>query len=136
MNAYINNSVDVNYQQQLAKFNIRSIIDEQQYISEIAAICQQFETDKRWILMLNPNEKSLEQLACYQHINTTRILKVNGSKHRISRLAIEKALSIGNCAAIVIYAEDMSSDDLADLQYHASKSSTQCIILEHRRNLH
>jgi cell division inhibitor SulA len=115
---------------------IRTIVNEQQYMSEITTICQQYASDKRWVLMINPNDKSLEQLVTCQQIKATNILRVNGAKHKVSILAIEKALMTGNCAVVIICSNEFTRAELSELKYCASIGNTQCIILSNDQKYH
>jgi cell division inhibitor SulA len=140
-NNYTFNNNEFSYNKQrsingLSLLNVKKIHDDTDYQNEILTICDQFKANKQWILMINPNDKSLIQLAQNNQITHSKILRVNGKKTNVQLSAIEQALSKGNCAAVVLC--DTLIDDLAlaQLQLSAEKGNTHCFILENTQQLH
>ena len=99
-------------------------------------ICQKHANEKRWILLVNPNEDTLEPLSNNQVIDTSRILRVNATNLSEHISKIESALSKGNCAAIVINDSDIDSGKFSHLNECAMKGKTQCVVIQSAPRLH
>ena len=99
-------------------------------------ICQQHKREKKWILMINPENKSLEQLANNGNIDPTKILKINDKKVNVNLENIATALSKGNCSAVVLRNTCFKQEQLSALMNCAKKGNTQCIVLNSFETLH
>ena len=120
----------------LTKLDIRTLSDEEMVKSEYASICSEYGANGQWIMMINPEEDSLEQLASNEAIDPSRVLKVN-SRHREVRLNnIERALLKGNCSALILCNPKLANNEVNRLTKMASKGKTQCIILNTKHQIH
>ena len=94
-------------------------------------ICQNYHADHKWILMVNPDDKPLEQLSASGKINPERILKVNANKVNINFLHIKSTLLKGTCSAIILTKAVFTQAELNELSQCAEQGKTQCILLQH-----
>ena len=116
--------------------DIRNFKDQQQLAQQYANICQQHQQDKKWILMINPEDKSLETLYASGKISTTKILRVNAHKQSINMSNIEMALKTGNCSAVILCNASFKEEEINQLTACAQKGKTQCIVLKSMPTLH
>jgi cell division inhibitor SulA len=93
-------------------------------------ICQNHYTDNKWILMINPENESLDQLSSMGKINPEKILKVNANKVNVNFEHIKKALLKGNCSAMILSNAQFSQAELNELSSCAALGQTQCILLQ------
>jgi len=115
--------------------DIREVNTNGQLLSEYKQLCQQHENEKKWILMIDPELNSLKQINPKQ-IDTSRVLHINSKKVPISIESIEKALSSGNCSAVVLCNSLLKQPQLTQLCNSAKKGKTQCILLNQSNTLH
>jgi len=99
-------------------------------------ICQQHNDEKRWVLLVNPEDDSLDSLLNTQLVDTSKVLRVNASVLDNNLTNIELALCKGNCAAVVLCNTDMAEDKFAQLNACAEKGNTHCIIVNKQPRLH
>tara|TARA_R110000737_G_scaffold317535_1_gene328240 strand:- start:9994 stop:10464 length:471 start_codon:yes stop_codon:yes gene_type:complete len=95
-------------------------------------ICQIHHNDNKWILMINPENDSLEQLSMMGKINPEKILKVNVNKVNINLEHIKNTLLKGNCSAIILSNAHYNNAQLKEISRSAALGKTQCIILQKR----
>jgi len=112
-----------------AWLDIRNINNEANLSKQYADICQKHHLDNKWILMINPEDNSLNQLAKANEINTSRILKVNTNKSKVDLKSIESALSKGNCSAIILCNASLKHEEMFKLNRCAQQGKTACIVL-------
>jgi len=112
--------------------DIRSITSKQELSLHYADICQQHELNNKWVLMINPDEKPLQQLSSQGKIDPKRILKVNINQRDIKMKSIEEALEKGHCSAVILCNATLEQSQVTQLNYYAKKGKTQCIILNKR----
>jgi len=93
-------------------------------------ICQSHHHDSKWILMINPESDSLEQLSTMGKINPEKILKVNASKVNVSLAHIKSALLKGNCSAMILSNAQYNQAELNEISRCAAQGKTQCILLQ------
>jgi len=93
-------------------------------------ICQNHHDDNKWILMINPENDSLEQLSMMGKINPEKILKVNVNKVNINLEHIKNTLLKGNCSAIILSNAHYSQAELDEISRCAAIGKTQCILLQ------
>ncbi len=93
-------------------------------------ICQNHHDDNKWILMINPENDSLEQLSMMGKINPEKILKVNANKVNISLEHIKSTLLKGNCSAIILSNAHYSQAELDEISRCAAIGKTHCILLQ------
>ena len=116
--------------------NIKGVNNPDQLSELYQDVCQKHQHTKKWILMINPEDESLLQLSTQSKIDVSRILRVNTKNTLITINAIEKALSKGNCSAIILSQNDIKSHELVQLSNCAKQGQTQCIVLEKSITLH
>jgi len=97
---------------------------------QYADICQQHHLNNKWILMINPEDLSLSQLAETSEIDTSKILKVNTNKSKVALKNIEKALSKGNCSAVILCNASLRKEEIFKLNRCAQEGKTACIVLK------
>lgn len=115
---------------------IKDINNNQELFQLYNNICQKYQTRNKWILMINPEDESLEQLASQNKYDVSRILRVNIKTKNIDINCIEKALSKGNCSAIIVSNSQLKQHQLKQLSKSAKKGKTQCIVLENNLTIH
>jgi len=93
-------------------------------------ICQNHHNDNKWILMINPENDSLDQLSNMGKINPEKILKVNANKVNISLEHIKNTLLKGNCSAMILSNAHYNKAQLQEISRCAAQGKTQCIILQ------
>lgn len=93
-------------------------------------ICQNHYTDNKWILMINPENDSLDQLSNMGKINPEKILKVNANKVNVNLEHIKKTLLKGTCSAMILSNAQFDATEMAELSRCATLGKTQCILLQ------
>ncbi|MDO6446089.1 hypothetical protein Q4493_09915 [Colwellia sp. 1_MG-2023] len=116
--------------------DVRGIENSHQLSDQYEDICKKHEINKKWILMINPENQSLATLSKSQNIDISKILKVNTNKTKIDMKNIEFALGNGNCAAVILCNPSLKDEELAQLHYFAEKGQTACIVLKNQQQLH
>jgi cell division inhibitor SulA len=109
--------------------NIQSIAEQQQLPQQYADICQQYDLDNKWILMINPDNEPLQLLSTQGKIDPRKILKVNIHQRSISLNTIEHALEKGHCSAVILCNVTLKKSQVLQLTHYAEKGQTKCIIL-------
>ncbi|WP_281557166.1 SulA-like leucine-rich domain-containing protein [Thalassomonas sp. RHCl1] len=136
------NNIDINHlnSKQLppgnAWLNIKNIESQQQCSKQYTDICQQHYQQKKWILVINPEKNALECLSDSTWLDTSKILQVNTNKVKVNLENIEKALSKGNCAAVILSNASLAQAELSHLADCARKGKTPCFILKSSHTLH
>ncbi len=93
-------------------------------------ICQSHHDDNKWILMINPENDSLEQLSNLGKIKPEKILKVNANKVNVSLEHIKNTLLKGTCSAMILSDAHFSQAELKQIAQCATVGKTQCILLQ------
>ncbi len=93
-------------------------------------ICQHHHDENKWILMINPENDSLEQLSNMGKINPAKILKVNANKVNVSIEHIKKTLLKGNCSAMILANANYNQAQLNEISRCAAIGKTHCIFLQ------
>ena len=93
-------------------------------------ICQNHHAANKWILMINPENESLEQLSNLGKIDPAKILKVNANKVNVSFEHIKNTLLKGNCSAMILSDTNYSQVQLKEISRCAALGKTQCILLQ------
>ncbi|GAA6204417.1 hypothetical protein [Thalassotalea sp. SU-HH00458] len=130
----INNPIDLNNTN--SWLDVRGIDNSHQLSDQYEDICRKHEINKKWILMINPENQSLATLSKSTNVDTSKILKVNTNKTKIDIKNIEFALGNGNCAAVILCNPSLKDEELAQLNYFAEKGQTACIVLKNKQQLH
>ena len=93
-------------------------------------ICQRHRYDRKWVLMINPENESLNYLSNIGKINPSKILKVNSNKVNVDIEHIKSTLLKGTCAAIILSNSQYNATQIRELSQCATKGKTQCIVLK------
>ncbi|MBL4909330.1 MAG: hypothetical protein JKX78_04770 [Alteromonadaceae bacterium] len=120
------------------KFNIntKKTFKEANLVTEFINIYQQHQQDKRWILMIDPEQKDIDTLSKNNTINSTKILRINSKKVNLSTKNIENTLIKGNCCAIILCNSNFDQQQLSTFNHYAKQGNTQCIVLNNEPVLH
>ncbi|WP_019027675.1 hypothetical protein [Colwellia piezophila] len=126
---------------------LANVDNHQELSSHYVDICQQYKQEKKWLLFINPEESSLEQLAQTHGIDVSQVLRVsfkgknkvnNLLNERSAHLDIEQIKSVlcrGNCSAVILSNAYFSADEISALGSSARLGETHCVLLKnHRRN--
>jgi cell division inhibitor SulA len=124
---------------------LANVNNHQELTSHYATICQQHDQEKKWVLFINPEESSLEQLAQTHGVDISKVLCVSfKGKNKTQHLCdensahldvdqIKKVLCRGNCSAVILSNANFSADDMVILDQSARVGETQCIVLKNQR---
>ncbi|GLX76834.1 hypothetical protein tinsulaeT_01740 [Thalassotalea insulae] len=116
--------------------DVRNINNEQSWLAQYTDICLQHKVNNKWILMIDPEDQSLEQLSKTHHVDTSRILKVNSYNGKVNLENLGFALCKGNCAAVILSNTQLKDEDLFKLNQCAQQGKTACIVLTNQQQLH
>ncbi len=105
--------------------------------NQYAHICQQHKQEKKWVLFINPEESSIEQLAKSHGIDVSKILMVNyksavKTNTKIDLERVKSVLSKGNCSAVILSNTNFESEEISQLESSACAGKTQCVLLKKR----
>ena len=103
--------------------------------NQYATICQQHKQENKWVLFINPEENSIEQLAKTHGIDVSKILMVNYKNNATNRVKIElkqitSVLSKGNCSAVILSDSAFAADEIAQLEHSATLGKTHCFLMK------
>ena len=103
--------------------------------NEYANICQQHKQEKKWVLFINPEENSIDQLAKSHGIDASKILMVNYKNNDLNRTNIDlnkikTVLSKGNCSAVILSNSLFKTDEIMQLENAASLGKTHCFLVK------
>jgi len=112
--------------------DVRSITNKVELSQQYTEIFEKHDFDNKWILMINPEEKSLQMLSIQGKINPNKILKVNIQQRNISLETIEHTLEQGHCSAVILCNATLENSQLSQLTHFAEKGQTKCIILKNQ----
>lgn len=113
-----------------------------------ADICQQHKLEKKWVLFINPEESTLEQLSQKHGVDISKILCVSfKGKNKVNNLVGDKSahldikqlksvLSRGNCSAVILSNASFTDTEIDSLDRSARSGETQCVILKHQTHVH
>jgi len=117
-------------------FDIKNMENNSQITQLYNAICQQHKHEKKWILMINPEDETLETLANVNNIDASKILRVNIKENKLNLKSIKNTLIKGNCSAVIMSDTHLKSDELSQLSFSAKKGKTHCILVNNANTLH
>ncbi|MFB1016316.1 MAG: hypothetical protein QMC51_11765 [Alteromonadaceae bacterium] len=117
-------------------FNIKNIASINQIPTIYDTVCRQHQHKKKWILMINPEDEMLENLANIENIDTTKILRVSIKDNTFSLKSIKNILTQGNCSAVILSDTHLKVDEISELSNCARQGKTQCIVLNTAITLH
>lgn len=122
--------------------------NNQELCSQYADICQQHNQEKKWVLFINPEESSLEQLAQIHGVDVSKVLCVsfkgknktnNVIDKKSAHLDIEQIKSVlcrGNCSAVILSNATFQAQEIAELNSCAQFGETQCVLLKNSGTKH
>jgi len=102
---------------------------------QYANICQQHKQENKWVLFINPEESSIEQLAKTHGIDVSKILLVNykntsSTQVKVELEQIKSVLSKGNCAAVILSNSIFKANEIAELESSAKTGKTHCFLVK------
>lgn len=102
---------------------------------QYATICQQHKQEKKWVLFINPEENSIEQLAKTHNIDVSKVLMVNyknkdNKRTKVALQQITSVLSKGNCSAVILSNSLFEADEIAQLESSARIGKTHCFLMK------
>lgn len=117
-----------------------NVEDDFELSNQYAHICQQYKQEKKWVLFINPEESSIEQLAKVHDIDVSKILLVNykstiNTHTKINLERVKSVLNKGNCSAVILSNTNFNSEEITQLENSACEGKTQCVLLK-KRTLH
>lgn len=113
--------------------------------NQYADICQQHNQEKKWVLIINPEESSLEQLASRHGVDISKVLCVSfKGKNKTNNLLdnksahldieqIKKVLCRGNCSAVILSNASFNQSEMHELSSSAQLGETHCILVSNNR---
>lgn len=110
-------------------FNIKSVNSTSSLFNEIALLCQRYQDNHKWILVVSSNASDLMHLQQEQNIGKEKVLWVHANRTSISTTNIERTLAKGNCAAVVICDAELNAQQSQKLQQKAFIGNTHCVLL-------
>lgn len=116
--------------------SIKDLNDEAALTQQYSEIYKQNHVKNKWILMIDPENSSLEGIENISKNTFNKILKVNSSKVKVKLENIETALRKGNCSTVILNNVSFSDKELSRLYLSAKEGSTQCIILNNKHLMH
>ncbi len=98
-------------------------------------ICQQHNQERKWVLFINPEESSIEQLAKTHGLDISKILMVNykNAVKMNKKVGLERVMSVlskGNCSAVILSNTEFKKEEITQLENSAREGKTQCVLLK------
>jgi cell division inhibitor SulA len=133
----INSARDNNSHLNINWLQNTDVNDDLELFDQYANICQQHKQEKKWVLFINPEESSIEQLAKTHGIDVSKILMVNyksalKSNAKIDLEQVKSVLSKGNCSAVILSNTSFKNEEITQLENSACEGKTQCVLLKKR----
>lgn len=116
--------------------NVQQVGEAKDMSNQVASIYQKYRHMNKWILVVNPQAQSINQLQLDENIDRSKILCVHSKKVNVELANLEKTLSKGNCAAVVICDSLIDREDMEKLENCAQAGKTRCIFLNKSKQLH
>ncbi|AAZ28291.1 hypothetical protein [Colwellia psychrerythraea] len=144
INASINNAISTPLAEQ-AWLKLANVENHQELSSHYVNICQQHNQEKKWVLFINPEESSIEQLAHTHGVDISKVLCVSfKGKNKVNNLLdsksahldieqIKNVLCRGNCSAVILSNASFDVDEMAALDSCARSGETHCVLLKNNR---
>jgi cell division inhibitor SulA len=131
----INSSTNINTSTKANWLQLTNVNNNVELSTQYAHICKQHKQQKKWVLFINPEESSIEQLSHTHDIDASKILMVNYKASLKSNIKVELAhiksvLSKGNCSAVIVSNSSFAAQEIAQLKSSATKGETQCFLLK------
>ncbi|PCI52378.1 MAG: hypothetical protein COB45_13290 [Gammaproteobacteria bacterium] len=133
----INNSTNISNSARANWLQLTNVDNNIELSNQYAHICQQHKQQNKWVLFINPEGSSIEQLAHTHDIDASKILMVNYKNSIKSNLKVELAhiksvLSKGNCSAVIVSNSSFATQEIAQLASSARQGETRCFLLKNR----
>lgn len=137
----INNSTNISTSKRANWLQLTSVNNNLELSNQYAHIYQQHKQQKKWVLFINPEESSIEQLAHIHDIDASKILMVNYKNSlknnvKVELAQIQSVLSKGNCSAVIVSNGSFATQEMAQLENAAKKGGTQCFLLKNAATIH
>ena len=131
----INDSKEISTNTNANWLQLTNVNNNFELSNQYAYICQQHKQQKKWVLFINPEESSIEQLAHTHDIDASKILMVNYKNStrgniRVELAHIKSVLSKGNCSAVIVSNSSFALQEIAQLERSAKRGETQCFLLK------
>jgi cell division inhibitor SulA len=108
--------------------SIKDVRSKKELTNQYSHIYKQNHEKNKWILMINPENNSLENIENISDKTFPKILQVSSNKVNVRLENIETALKKGNCSAVIINNALFSEAELSKLYISARQGNTQCFI--------
>lgn len=133
----INNSTNITTGTNANWLQLTQVNNNCELSSQYAHICQQHKQQKKWVLFINPEESSIEQLVHTHDIDASKILMVNYKNALKGNIKVELAqiksvLSKGNCSAVIVSNSSFAAQEIVQLESSAKKGETRCFLLKNK----
>ena len=114
-----------------------NVNDNFELSNQYASICLQHKQEKKWVLFINPEESSIEQLAKTHGIDASKVLMVNfkidvTADTKVNLERVKSVLSKGNCSAVILSNTNFKNEEVTQLENAACEGKTQCVLLRKR----
>lgn len=119
---------------------LKNVTNNIEFSTQYAQVCQQHSQAKKWVLIINPSDSSLEQLTKTHGVDISKILCVNlkskkaaVKKSTLIDLDIEQIKSVlckGNCSAVILSNATFNKKEISELDASARQGETQCVLLK------
>ncbi len=116
--------------------DIRAVNKPDQYFQQYQNIYSQYKHEKKWILMINPANDSLEQLVNQHDMDNKKVLRVSLKNKHLDIENIKNALAKGNCSAVILSNSIFNQDEINELTLCAAAGETRCIVLNRSISVH
>lgn len=131
----INNSTSINNNTIANWLQLTQVKNNIELSKQYAHICQQHKQQKKWVLFINPEESSIEQLAHTHDIDASKVLMVNYKSSvngdiKVDLAHITSVLTKGNCSAVIVSNSSFATQEIAQLESSAKKGETRCFLLK------
>jgi len=133
----INNSKNISDSKRANWLQLTHVNNNFELSDQYANICQQHKQQKKWVLFINPEESSIDQLAHTHDIDASKILMVNyksslKGNSKVELTHIKSVLSKGNCSAVIVSNSSFARQEIAQLENSAKKGETRCFLLKNK----
>lgn len=133
----INNSTNISANKRANWLQLTHVNNNFELSDQYAHICQQHKQQKKWVLFINPEESSIDQLAHTHDIDASKILMVNYKSSLKGSIKVELAhiksvLSKGNCSAVIVSNSSFATQEIEQLENSAEEGETRCFLLKNK----
>jgi cell division inhibitor SulA len=119
---------------------LKNVTHNIEFSTQYAQVCLQHSQAKKWVLIINPSDSSLEQLAKTHDVDVSKILCVN-LKNKSSDInkstfidldieQIKNVLCKGNCSAVILSNATFNNKEISELGDSARQGQTLCVLLQ------